>query len=61
MGPTDEVNIDENIISGSYYISNDTKIALVNEGDYNVKLIGTGTGYNDTRKQDRQNSENKLE
>ncbi|MBP1904775.1 hypothetical protein J2Z32_001399 [Paenibacillus turicensis] len=44
LGATGSTSYEENIPFGSYYTDGETKIALLNDGDYNVKLKGTGYG-----------------
>lgn len=44
LGPIEGGNIDENIDSSNYYIIGDKKIAVLNDGDYEVRIIGTGNG-----------------
>ncbi|EJW15454.1 alpha/beta hydrolase [Paenibacillus alvei] len=44
LGSTGTSSYEENIPFGSYYTDGETKIALLNDGDYNVKLKGNGYG-----------------
>ncbi|MGG3466112.1 hypothetical protein ABES02_00785 [Neobacillus pocheonensis] len=44
IGPVSENNLEENILSGTYYLLGDEKIALLNDGEYQVKLLGTDNG-----------------
>jgi pimeloyl-ACP methyl ester carboxylesterase len=44
MGPISTDEYEEEIKSGTYYLLGDKKIALLNDGDYQVKLLGTDYG-----------------
>ncbi|NOJ73392.1 OmpL47-type beta-barrel domain-containing protein, partial [Paenibacillus alvei] len=44
LGSTGTSSHEENIPFGSYYTDGETKIALLNDGNYNVKLKGNGYG-----------------
>jgi pimeloyl-ACP methyl ester carboxylesterase len=44
MGPVSENDVEEGILSGTYYLLGDEKIALLNDGDYQVKMVGTDYG-----------------
>ncbi|MCM2535186.1 alpha/beta fold hydrolase [Neobacillus pocheonensis] len=44
LGPVNGTQYEENIPSGTYYQSGHTKTALLEYGNYNIKLVGTGYG-----------------
>ncbi|WP_052352934.1 alpha/beta fold hydrolase [Neobacillus dielmonensis] len=44
MGPVSENEVEEDILSGTYYLLDDEKIALLNDGNYQVKMVGTDYG-----------------